>query len=190
MTIPLVDPVEKIQIYQEFNIDENLLHGAYVALTIRPEPLDMDEGNKLGLSTSLKIAQARELARASSGAADIFGPAAARLEESEVQSLIKDVFRLQEPASASTTLPPLPQPTPAGKNPSYPTNDDLAEKEKAAGKGRKNSALRTTVPSVITQSKLRSQTKRSLERSSHPSIGLGALSPTLCLLIFIICYLH
>jgi hypothetical protein len=104
MTIPLVDPVEKIQIYQEFNIDENLLHGAYVALTIRPEPLDMDEGNKLGLSTSLKIAQARELARASSGAADIFGPAAARLEESEVQSLIKDVFRLQEPASASVRI--------------------------------------------------------------------------------------
>jgi hypothetical protein len=104
MTMPLVDPVEKIQVYQEFNVDENLLHGAYVALTIRPEPLDLEEGNRLGLSTSLKIAQARELARASRGATDIFGPAAAaQLQESEVQSLIRDIFRLQEPASTSVS---------------------------------------------------------------------------------------
>ncbi|KAN0130695.1 hypothetical protein V8E53_011370 [Lactarius tabidus] len=137
MTMPLVDPVEKVQVYQEFNIDENLLHGAYVALTIRPEPLDMEEGSRLGLSTSLKIARARELARASHGATDIFGPAAAaQLQEPEVQTLIRDIFRLQEPVSASIS-PPLPsQPTPAGKQ--NPTNDDPVEKEKAAVKSRKN----------------------------------------------------
>ena len=99
MTMPLVDPVEKIQIYQEFNIDENLLHGAYVALTIRPEPLNVEEGNKLGLLTSLKMARARELARAPGGGTDLFGPLSSQLEESEVLSVIKDVFRLQEPAS-------------------------------------------------------------------------------------------
>ena len=97
--MPLVDPVEKIQIYQEFKIDENLLHGAYVALTIRPEPLNVEEGKKLGLLTSLKIARARELARAAGGANDLFDPPPSQLEESEVLSVIKDVFRLQEPTS-------------------------------------------------------------------------------------------
>lgn len=100
--MPLVDPVGKIQIYQEFNIDENLLHGAYVALTIRPEPLNVEEGNKLGLPTSLKIARARELARAAApgGTTDIFGSLSSQLEEAEVLSVIRDVFGLQESTSS------------------------------------------------------------------------------------------
>lgn len=95
-----IPPVEKIQLYQDFNIDANLLHGSYVALTIRPEPLDVDEGNKLGLSTSLNIARARELARAPDGTTDLFGSATAQLQESEVQSVVRNIFGLQEPASA------------------------------------------------------------------------------------------
>jgi hypothetical protein len=68
-----IPPVEKIQLYQHFKIDPNLLHASYVALTIRPEPLDIEEGNKLELPTSLKIARARELARAPGGVTDFFG---------------------------------------------------------------------------------------------------------------------
>lgn len=95
-----IPPVEKIQLYQDFKIDANLLHGSYVALTIRSEPLDVDEGNKLGLSTSLNIARARELARAPDGTTDLFGSATAQLQESEVQSVVRNIFGLQEPASA------------------------------------------------------------------------------------------
>ena len=100
LTIP---PVEKIQLYQDFNLDVNLLHGSYVALTIRPEPLDVDEGNRLGLSTSLNIARARELARAPGGTTDLFGPATAQLQESEVQLVVRNVFGLHESTSAPVT---------------------------------------------------------------------------------------
>ena len=97
-------PVEKIQLYQDFKIDPNLLHESYVALTIRADPLDVDEGNKLGLSTSLKIARARELARAQApdGATDFFGTVT-QLQDSAVQSVIRNVFGLQEPAPAQVT---------------------------------------------------------------------------------------
>lgn len=86
-------------------IDQNLLHDSYIALTVRAEPLDVDEGNKLGLSTSLKIARARELARAQApdGSTDFFGTAIAQLQDSAVQSVIRNVFGLQEPAAAQVT---------------------------------------------------------------------------------------
>ncbi|KAF8271073.1 hypothetical protein EI94DRAFT_1698379 [Lactarius quietus] len=124
-----IPPVEKIQIYQYFKIDPNLLHGSYVALTTRAEPLDTDEGEKLGLSTSLNIARARELAR-SPGATDLFGSTTARLQESEVELVVRNVFGLQESASAQ----PPPQPTSAAKQ--NQTNEELVEK--ATGKNKKN----------------------------------------------------
>jgi hypothetical protein len=98
-----IPPVEKIQLYQDFKIDPNLLHASYAALTIRPEPLDIEEGKKLELSTSLKIAQARELARAPGGTTDLLGSVTPQLEESDVLSVIRNVFELQEPASDSVT---------------------------------------------------------------------------------------
>ncbi|KAI9465151.1 hypothetical protein BJY52DRAFT_1245376 [Lactarius psammicola] len=102
LTIP---PVEKIQIYQDFNLNPDLLYDSYVALTIRTEPLDLEEGNKLELSTSLKITRARELARSpqADGATSFFGPATPRLEESEIQSVIRDIFGLQGSTSAQVT---------------------------------------------------------------------------------------
>lgn len=122
LTIP---PVEKIQIYQDFNLDPNLLHGSYVDLTIRDEPLDLEECEQLGLSTTMNIFRAREFARR-----DPDGPA--RLKESVVESAIKSVFRLPGSASAPTTPPP--QPTPgAGQNPTIHDHVD-----KTTVKNRKN----------------------------------------------------
>ena len=94
LTIP---PVEKIRIYQDFNLDRKLLHKSYRALTIRDEPLDMEEGEKLGLSTSLNIARAREQARAHDGSST------AQLQESGVESIIIHVFMLQGSAPAPVT---------------------------------------------------------------------------------------
>ncbi|KAH9006316.1 hypothetical protein EDB86DRAFT_2794656 [Lactarius hatsudake] len=99
LTIPAV---EKIKIYQDFNLNPELLYDAYVELITRPEPLQMDEGMKLELLTSLKIARARELARTLSpdGATSLFGPATLQLQEPEIRSVIRDVFELQGPAPA------------------------------------------------------------------------------------------
>ncbi|KAI9441495.1 hypothetical protein H4582DRAFT_1933043 [Lactarius indigo] len=113
-----IQPVEKIELYQEFKINPSLLHSSYVALTNRPEPLDVKEGNKLGLDTSLKIAQARELARAHNHGF---------LNATEVQSVIEDVFGVGSGSSPSTTPPQQKQNT---------TTDDDAEKR---GKRNKNS---------------------------------------------------
>lgn len=134
-----IPPVEKIQLYQDFKIDPNLLHASYAALTIRPEPLDIEEGKKLELSTSLKIAQARELARAPGGTTDLLGSVTPQLEESDVLSVIRNVFELQEPASDSSTPPLRPEPTPTGKQ--NPTNDDPVDK--ASGKNKKNNRDKT-----------------------------------------------
>ncbi|KAH9177505.1 hypothetical protein EDB89DRAFT_1844593 [Lactarius sanguifluus] len=102
LTIP---PVEKIKIYQDFNLNPDLLYDSYVELTTRPEPLNLEEGKKLELLTSLKIARARELVRALApdGATSSSGPATVQLQESDIQSVIKDVFGLQGPAPAPVT---------------------------------------------------------------------------------------
>jgi hypothetical protein len=89
-----IPPVEKIQIYQDFKLNPDLLHKSYVALTVRDEPLDLEEGEQLGLPTSLKVARARELARFPDGLPP------AQLQESEVESAIKAVFGLQGSAPA------------------------------------------------------------------------------------------
>jgi hypothetical protein len=61
-----IAPIEKIHIYQAFAIDRSLLAKSFAKLTVRNEPLDLTEGNKLGIETVLQIAQARELFRSSS----------------------------------------------------------------------------------------------------------------------------
>ncbi|KAI9441498.1 hypothetical protein H4582DRAFT_1933096 [Lactarius indigo] len=104
MTIP---PVDKIKVYQDFNLNPDLLYDSYVELITRLEPLNLEEGTKLELSTSLKIARARELrfARAlgPDGVTSWFGPAAIQSQESEIQSDIQDVFGLQGPVPATVT---------------------------------------------------------------------------------------
>ncbi|KAH9006322.1 hypothetical protein EDB86DRAFT_714490 [Lactarius hatsudake] len=115
----LIPPVEKIELYQEFNINPSLLHTSFVTLTKRPEPLDVKEGNKLGLETSLKLAQARELSRARDHGF---------LSATEVQSIIDEVFGLGSGPPPSTTPPQTQK--------QNPTTDDHTEK---GGKRNKNS---------------------------------------------------
>lgn len=111
-----IPSVEKIKLYQDFKINPSLLHSSYVALTTRPEPLDVQEGTKLGLDTSLKIAQARELARARDRAL---------LSATEVQSVIEDVFGLGPEPPLSTAPPQQKQNT---------TTDGYVEKKEKRNK--------------------------------------------------------
>ncbi|KAH9008268.1 hypothetical protein EDB83DRAFT_2323193 [Lactarius deliciosus] len=100
-----IPPVEKIKIYQDFNLNPELLYDSYEELVTRLEPLALEEGMKLELLTSLKIARARELARALApdGATSSSGPATIELQESDIQSVIRDVFGLQGPGPAPVT---------------------------------------------------------------------------------------
>lgn len=106
-----IPPVEKIQLYQDFTINPSFLHSSFVALTTRTEPLGVEEGMKLGMATSLKIALARELARTPDQTT--------RLRESDVHSVIEDVFGLQGSGPSPATTPPQKQ---------APTNDDQTDK--------------------------------------------------------------
>jgi hypothetical protein len=87
-----IAPVEKIHIYQAFLIDRSLLAESFVKLTTRPEPLNLEEGQRLGIETTLQIMQARELSRGSnSGRAPNV-----QLNDTELRSVILDVFRFDE----------------------------------------------------------------------------------------------
>lgn len=82
-----IEPVEKIELYQSFQLNPNLLHSSFVELVIRPQPLSIAEGERLTLSTSIKLAEARERARDPD--------MSITLQESDVQPVIEDVFGLQ-----------------------------------------------------------------------------------------------
>ncbi|KAI0300450.1 hypothetical protein B0F90DRAFT_1629697 [Multifurca ochricompacta] len=60
-----IPPLRKIVIYHSYAVDRSLLQAAYAALTIREEPITIEEGRELGLETALQLARAREIVRAS-----------------------------------------------------------------------------------------------------------------------------
>jgi hypothetical protein len=93
LTIP---PVEKIHMYQAFNLPKSLLLTAFIELTTRPEPLNLEEGQKLGVDTSVKIARARELSRGSSTGKGPRGPSSIQVRDAELQSLVQEAFGLGE----------------------------------------------------------------------------------------------
>ncbi|KAH9006313.1 hypothetical protein EDB86DRAFT_711451 [Lactarius hatsudake] len=101
----VIPPVEKIQFYQSFNLNPDLLRSSYVALTIRAEPLELEEGKKLGDSTSLKITRARELARGPGHGATSSATVQLKvqLQESEIRLVVRDIFRLHGSAPTPVT---------------------------------------------------------------------------------------
>ena len=84
-----IEPVEKICIYQEFHLDRLLLAGSFGQLTLRPEPLTLEEGHKLGMETAIQIAQARELSRRFNPNTK---PSTIQVDNAELRSVIQDVF--------------------------------------------------------------------------------------------------
>ena len=90
-----IPPVEKIHIYQAFRIDRSLLAESFAKLTLRPETLNLEEGNKLGIETALQIAQARELSRGSNSGTKA---STVQLSDAELRSVIQNAFGLEEEA--------------------------------------------------------------------------------------------
>jgi len=103
-----IPPVEKIRIYQASHLDRSLLAESFARLTIRPEPLNLEEGRMLGLETTIQIAQARELSRDSHSGTKT---STVLLSDSKLRLVVQDVFGLEEKSFnflSSKTGPPQP----------------------------------------------------------------------------------
>jgi len=89
-----LSPVDRIHIYHKFGLDSALLIDAYASLTTREKPIEIDEGVKLGLRTSLQIAQAREMSRGPDTGGGLRSPSAVQLDGAHLHTLLSDIFGL------------------------------------------------------------------------------------------------
>jgi hypothetical protein len=117
LEIPALD---KIILYHTQDIDRNLLHDAYTALTVRDEPITLQEGYQLGMETALRLAHAREIARAPAFNGRRAGTARSTVNIAgpELDTLISQLFNLSLPDASndSTERPVTPQtPTTTGR---------------------------------------------------------------------------
>jgi len=88
-----LSPIDRIHIYQKHKLDETLLIDSFEELTTREEPIEMEEGLKLGLKTSLQIACAREMSRGPD-TGGLRSPSTVRLSPTDLRGLISDIFKL------------------------------------------------------------------------------------------------
>jgi hypothetical protein len=112
--------LDKIILYHTHDINRNLLQAAYTAMTVRDEPINIDEGYQLGLETALRFAQAREMARAPVFSGRKAGTARSSINIAgpELDTLINQLFNLSLPdaSNASTERPATPlTPTTTGR---------------------------------------------------------------------------
>ena len=95
----MIPPLQKIVIYHSYAINRRLLQAAYTAFAIRDEPITIEEGQELGLETSLQLARAREFVRAPATGGKRIKDARSpvNLSGTELDALIRDIFRLSPP---------------------------------------------------------------------------------------------
>jgi hypothetical protein len=87
--------VDRIQIYRKHELDETLLIDSFEDLTTRVEPIEMEEGLKLGLKISLQIACAREMSRGPD-TGGLRSPSTVRLSPTDLRGLISNIFKLPQ----------------------------------------------------------------------------------------------
>jgi hypothetical protein len=99
-----IAPLQKVVLYQKYDVNRDLLRPALIALTTRDEPIEVDEGRELGLETALLLAKAREKARAPVFAGKKPGNPRlpVTLAGAELDTLIKDVFNMTTSMESST----------------------------------------------------------------------------------------
>lgn len=103
-----IAPLQKIELYQTYELDRKLLIPSYIAMCRRPEPLTIKEGRQLGLETALLLATARETSRGTP-TNGVLSPSAVSVEDGDMSSIIKDIFGI-------TDGPPSPSLTPTDHN--------------------------------------------------------------------------
>ncbi|KAH8996789.1 hypothetical protein EDB92DRAFT_1528236 [Lactarius akahatsu] len=102
-----VPALQKVVLYQKYDVNRNRLQTAYTALTVRDEPITIEEGRELGLETSLQLARAREVARApvfsGKGVGNPRSPV--NLAGVELDAIINDIFELTSGSEHTTQTP-------------------------------------------------------------------------------------
>ncbi|KAI9465152.1 hypothetical protein BJY52DRAFT_1220856 [Lactarius psammicola] len=110
------------------------------ALTVRAEPITIEEGRELGLETALQLARARELARSSASGKKLQSPV--KLAEAELELLIRDLFQL--PTSDGSSGGRTPVVTATNLSPGTQTNSNplqgLGDAPKGVANGYANGA--------------------------------------------------
>ncbi|KAG1728897.1 hypothetical protein EDB19DRAFT_135768 [Suillus lakei] len=97
-----MDPVEKIAIYNKYEIDKSLLLPEYKHLCTREGQMSIEEGEKVGLLTVLAIHQARERAMKSAAAKECRSPIPADADDEELEQILKDIFNLNPNSTAGS----------------------------------------------------------------------------------------
>ncbi|KAF8910792.1 hypothetical protein CPB85DRAFT_1194044, partial [Mucidula mucida] len=91
--------IQRIHVYQTYDVNRRLLVTRYAALCERLEPLTLEEGIKLGMATSLMIARARECVRSPS-VGGCRSPSSVSIPSEEMQNIIKDLFKIPDSPSS------------------------------------------------------------------------------------------
>lgn len=99
-----MDPVEKIAIYNKYEIDRSLLLPEYKHLCTREGRMSIEEGEKVGLLTVLAIHQARERAMTSAVANERRGLTHADVDDEELEQILRDIFNLNEDFTTGSQL--------------------------------------------------------------------------------------
>ncbi|KAH9009067.1 hypothetical protein EDB85DRAFT_2163383 [Lactarius pseudohatsudake] len=108
-----IGALQKIVLYQMYDVDRNLLQTAYTALTVRDGPITIDEGRELGLETALLLAQAREDAWAKRvGKRSLVNLDGAELDT--ITNIINMIFQLSPGAAHENTTNTSQMPTGSG----------------------------------------------------------------------------
>lgn len=93
-----IPALQKIALYQTYGVDRNLLQAAFMALTVRDEPLVFEEAQELGLETFVQVALARETARTPRRVGNPRSPV--NLAGVELDALINSIFFPSLPGAA------------------------------------------------------------------------------------------
>ncbi|KAG2096702.1 uncharacterized protein F5147DRAFT_716086 [Suillus discolor] len=97
-----IDPVEKIAIYNKYEIDRSLLLPEYKHLCTRQGQMSIEEGEKVGLFTVLAIHQARERAMNSAVAKECRSPTLADVDDEKLEEILKDIFNLNQNSTTAS----------------------------------------------------------------------------------------
>ena len=97
--------VKRIKLYQKHNVDRNYLIPSYIALCEREEPLTVEEGLDLGITTVTQIVTTREQirrTRASYLPIGTKGPLTPTIHGSDLHEVIRQLFNIAPPEIVST----------------------------------------------------------------------------------------
>jgi hypothetical protein len=87
-----IPALQKIALYQTYGVDRNLLQAAFTALTVRDEPIAIEEGRELDLETALQVTLARETARTPRRVGNPRSPV--NIAGAELDAIINGIFSL------------------------------------------------------------------------------------------------